>query len=226
VRSKVRSLPALAVAGVIALGACEFSDSIDIGHQDVGGASGGGVSPSAGRGSGAAGRAGAHAGGGGTNGTISPGAGARHSMCAVGFQPEPMWVKPSESSVNLSPGVGGILMAGEYQLTALIKYGVCPCFDANATLAQALFLGHEGMGSVVSLFQEGGRQFTTKFSFVSHGNAFTLDATCSDPAGPPGAAAPFGSFETFTADGNVLSLISAACSYRADYRLIPRVPSR
>jgi hypothetical protein len=228
VRTRVRSLPFAAVAGV-ALGACEFSDSIEIGSHDVfagaggNGASGAGGTARSGAGGGGAGGAGGAGAVGGIGGVPSfPTAGANQSQCGVGTAPE-VWVRPLESTVRLAPGIGGSVVPGEYQLTGLVKHGICPCFDANATLAQTLFLMHDGTGSVSSRYQHGGPDFVSRFTFSTQANRFALDATCVAP-NPSSQAAPFGSFETFTAGGNTLFLMSAACSYRAEYRLMPRVP--
>lgn len=157
---------------------------------------------------------------------IWPSAGTHNPVCRIETPSQELWVEPADSPASMDPGTGGMLVPGEYQLTSLVKHGVCPCFDATESLTQMISLGHDGTGLATSEYDNHGPYFASKFTFTIQGNTVRITPVCTEPPGVAGQRAPFGSFETFTASGSVLSLISQACSYRADYKFVPRVPSR
>lgn len=225
-RSNAPYQTALGIWALLALIGCEFSDSIVVGRHDISGDSEGssGLGPSGGGPSSTAGV------GGGAGAPwapdISPTASGPRSLCDLEPQSRMLWISPAASSARPVPGIGGSLVPGEYQLTHLVKYGECPCFDAPEQLAQSLSLSSDGTGFVISDYNDNGTHFASTFSFTTEGNAISFKTKCVEPPGREGERAPFGSFESFTASGHSLVLISQACSYHADYVFVPSAASR
>lgn len=200
------------IVGCLAiLGACNFSDTVLVGRNVHSGGAGGSIE-------GAAGTPPLETGAGG-------GAGSR-ALCGLETPSRQLWVTPTESARELARGQGGPIPPGEYQLSMLVHNPEPTCFEEPVAVAQSIFLGSDGAGSVVTAYDWGEPNFASTFRFTVEGASIAIQTTCTEPAGTGAKYPPFGGFESYTASDHTLELISEACRYRAEYWFMPNATSR
>jgi hypothetical protein len=125
------------------------------------------------------------------------------------------WVMSSPSDLRMEAGLGGALKPGTYYLVRLVRHGErSACFDPSYAIAQTLELSDSG-GQVVS-DDLSRRRWASRFTYAVSGNTIQLMQSCTESSADP-KRAPFGPFETYTAQDDMLWLFSSSCNYRAEY---------